>query len=93
MNWNTDQEEVFVHDPKSEAKVKSIYAFIARDKDGNEGIVAHGFDSSSNVRPLICSSEKLLPMLKKLALQCKQFSGGKTIHLVRYDKATELEEI
>lgn len=82
---------VTVHNPTNKNPVKQLYAFVSRDSDGNEGILAFG-DESPGI-PLVTSDMDSVHVMKKAAKFAKQFAGNKTIHLLAFTARIELEEI
>ena len=70
--------------------IDTIYAFIATEDDGNEGIT--GFYYSNSWMPMVCADmsrvKSLRPIAQKIASQ-----SGKTVKLVHFSVRTEVEII
>ncbi len=82
---------VTIHDPKNERPLSSVWVFVSRDKDGNEGILSVG-SSAGDQMPLITGNPKLVEPMRKIAASTLRYAT-KTIHLLKFEARTELEEV
>jgi hypothetical protein len=70
--------------------IDQVYAFVAIDSDGEEGITA--YRSAEGWMPLVCGDwdrvQSLMLIAQKIANQT-----GKTISLVKFERRSQIEEI
>ncbi len=78
-----------IHDPGNTTKMKEIYIFVSRDKDGNEGIVGANIGKNREMMAMVTSETKNLPAMKKVVSKIPHRTG-KTIHLLKFTTREEL---
>jgi hypothetical protein len=64
--------------PPNSRPLKTLYAFVSEDGDGNHGIIAHGVGNVPNL-PLVTMDERLLPAMRQIAREVKQATGKKVL--------------
>ncbi len=81
----------FIHDAPSDKPLTYLYAFVAVDEKGNEGICAFNIPSVGWT-PLITGDEKNLPTLEKAAQHLKGLTE-KRIKLLKFTTREDMREI
>ena len=87
-----------IHDPKNKWPIKTLWAFLSEDADGNQGIIAGGcYDSDSGIVvprmiPLVTSSEALLPQMREMAAVAKRLTDKKIV-LYKFTAREKVEEV
>lgn len=81
--------EVIIDVPSNGFEIRSLWAWLALDQDG-EGILSASIGSEH--MPLVASTLDTAVALRRLARHTAA-STGKTVRLVRFDSRTVIEEI
>lgn len=77
-------------EPKKQEQITEIYVFIAKDKDGSEGIPAFTFGSL--MMPLVAADEARVESLREKAQKIATASG-QALTLCKFTLRTELEVV
>ncbi len=75
---------------KNPFKIKTIHAFIAEDKDGQEGLV--GMHTPDGWVPFVCADEDRINSIRPIAEKIAQ-QQEKTIKLIKFSLREEIEVI
>jgi hypothetical protein len=78
------------HERVLTAPMESIWAVLAVNPDGNEGIMASMDIRTGAATPFVCSEEKHIPKIVEMA-KATPFQGLK-MRLVKFDRADVLQE-
>lgn len=70
--------------------IDNIYAFVATEDDGSEGIT--GFQHNNTWMPMVCADVARLESLRPIAHQIAK-QTGKPIKLIHFSVRTEVETI
>jgi hypothetical protein len=72
-------------------EVRQIWAVVAIDKDGNEGLPA--VMKRGLVMPLLCTDPDKVSGLRKLAKECSDSDGSMRLVLRQFTDYTDIEEL
>ena len=79
-----------VFDPENTFKIDSVWVFVSRDENGNEGVMA--FHNSVGMMPMLTTDEEMVESLKPIAKEMAKHTSKK-IHLVKMTSRVEMGEI
>lgn len=86
------KSELIVLDrPMRDCQIEELYAFIAVNEDGKEGICAFG-NSPNEMHPMVFSDPELIENMKKMAKRIAGL-GVVKIKFMKFTNATQLEMI
>lgn len=82
---------MLVHDPGNKAPIRKLYAFLSKDKEGNEGIM--GADLGNGTVPLITANTNLVSYIRNYLAANEELlnSSPKEIYLIEFYRG-DLEE-
>jgi hypothetical protein len=78
--------------PNTLPRIGSLWAYLSKDDDGNEGVCAAPIEPGGACLPLIAADQERLKSITPIAEQIARLSGM-TIILVEFTTRTELREI
>lgn len=78
--------------PNVMPRINSLWVYLSRDKDGNEGLCAAPVGPGGMILPLIAADPERLKLITPLAEQLAKFTGM-TIVLVEFTTRADLREI
>lgn len=80
---------MLIHDPRNQTPIDTLYAWLSRDENDNEGIIAAPI--RGNITPLVVGKYDLALVLAPLARTVVSMGGtGKTAHLARFTRAGDI---
>ncbi len=78
-----------LHNPKSEAPITEVLVWVARDADGNEGIMAAMLDPMLGTTVFVTSKLRVAVLLQSRAEEIARLAG-QTAHLLRFTNREEV---
>lgn len=80
---------MFIHDAPNRERVTSLWAWMSRDDDGREGIIAAPLPGIGTM-PLVFAYRSTADRLEPLArLACAAVNPDKTPHLIEFRRVDE----
>jgi hypothetical protein len=82
-----DRKTILLHNPPLTLRIHSLWAYVATDKEGNEGVTAAQIGNV--MMPLFAADEARLANMKPIARAVCN-ATGMTLHLVKFTSRVEL---
>ncbi|HUT76640.1 MAG TPA: hypothetical protein VM285_03080 [Polyangia bacterium] len=73
-------------------RIKTMWAFVGTDADGDEGVIAFMDPVSREWRPLVGADKERMDSLRPIAQNIAD-QHGRPVTLVRFDRRSEVEKI
>ncbi len=70
-------------------KIETITAFVATDKEGNEGIM--GFKSTDAWMPMVCADEERIKSILPMAIKISEMSG-QPFRVIKFTNRKDITE-